>query len=212
MYNTKLEGYHEWYDINDLGKISKKPEVKISWNYLLESKKDGRHKVFISYYHKDDNYYREHFEKSFGHLFIFKSVKPGDIDTDVSTEYIKRLIQQNYITDTSVLVVLVGPKTYCRKHVDWEISAALSKKVGGYSGLLGFCLPTHPDYDKNKYNPNIIPPRLVDNLKSKYAKFYDWTGDESIIKKRVEEAFKARIDKADKIDNSRLQFSYNRCE
>lgn len=78
----------------------------MSWDYLFESKKDTQHKVFISYYHKDDQYYRNRFEELFGDLFISKSVEPGDIDTDVSTEYIKRLIQQNYITDTSVLVVL----------------------------------------------------------------------------------------------------------
>ncbi|MDH7552614.1 MAG: TIR domain-containing protein [Spirochaetota bacterium] len=148
----------------------------------------------------------------FGHLFISKSVEPGDIDTDVSTEYIKRLIQQNYIKDTSVLVVLVGLKTWGRKHVDWEISAALNKKVGGYSVLLGLCLPTHPDYGKDKYNPDIVPPRLVDNLKSGNAKFYDWTEDEFKIKKWIEEAFQVRIDKVDKIDNSREQFKNNRCK
>lgn len=184
----------------------------MSWDYLFESKKDTRHKVFISYYHKEDEYYRNSFEKLFGHLFINRSVKPGDIDTDVSTEYIKRLIQEDYIADISVLVVLVGPKTYCRKHVDWEISAALMKKVGGYSGLLGLCLPTHPDYGKDKFNPDIVPPRLVANIRSGYAKFYDWTEDEHKIKKWIEEAFKARIDKADLIDNSLPQFRHNRCE
>ena len=182
----------------------------MSWNYTFESKKDTKHKVFISYYHEDDEDYRDDFEDLFGHLFINKSVEPGDIDEDISTEYIKRLIRENYITDTSVLVVLVGPKTYCRKHVDWEISAALSKKAGGYSGLLGLCLPTHPGYGK-KYNEDVVPPRLVDNLESGYAKFYDWTKDENKIKKWVEEAFQSRIDKADKIDNSREQFGYNRC-
>ncbi|MBN1234575.1 MAG: TIR domain-containing protein [Methanotrichaceae archaeon] len=30
------------------------------------------------------------------------------------------MIHLKYIEDSSVLVVLVGPKTYCRKHVDWE--------------------------------------------------------------------------------------------
>lgn len=184
----------------------------MSWNYSFEDKKDPRHKVFISYYHKDDQYYRNRFEKLFGHLFLNKSVEPREIDTDVSTEYIKRLIQQNYIEDSSVLIVLVGSKTYGRKHVDWEISAALNKKVGGYSGLLGLCLPTHPNYQDTTYNAAIVPPRLVDNLKSGYAKFYNWTEDENNIKKWVEEAFQNRIDKTDKIDNSSEQFEYNRCE
>lgn len=174
--------------------------------------RDTRHKVFLSYYHKDDQQYRNRFDELFSHLFISKSVKPGDIDTDLSTEYIKRLIQQGYIEDTSVLIVLVGKKTYCRKHVDWEISAALNKKVGGYSGLLGLCLPTHPDYEKSEYTADIVPPRLVDNIKSEYAKFYDWTENEANIKRRVEKAFKDRISEVDKIDNSRIQFKINRCD
>jgi hypothetical protein len=64
-------------------------------------------------------------------LFINRSVRPGDINTDISTEYIKRLIQNNYLSDTSVLVVLVGNNTWKRKHdlppendtsfmLDWE--------------------------------------------------------------------------------------------
>jgi hypothetical protein len=35
-----------------------------------------------------------------------KSVQPGDIDTDNSDQYIKRLIQEDYIGDASVVMVL----------------------------------------------------------------------------------------------------------
>lgn len=180
----------------------------MSWLYELS--KIIRHKVFISYYHKEDRGYKKRFEELFDDLFINKSVHPGDIDSDNGDEYIKQLIQKEYIDDASVLVVLVGPNTYGRKHVDWEISAALNKKVGGYSGLLGICLPTHPDYGRDKHNPDMVPPRLVDNIKFGYAKFYDWTTDRSKIKKWVEEAFQNRINESDKIDNSREQFRYNR--
>lgn len=169
-----------------------------------------KHKVFISYYHKEDQGYKEDFETLFGDIFINKSVGDGDIDDDLSADYIKRLIQKGYLTDTSVLVVLVGENTYKRKHVDWEISAALSKKVGGYSGLVGLCLPTHPNYGNDKYSPDIVPPRLVDNLKSGYAKFCDWTTSEETIQEIIEDAFNARIDRKDKIDNSREQFKKNR--
>ena len=86
------------------------------------------------------------------------------------------------------------------------------KKVSGCSGLLGLCLPTDPDYDKDKFNPNIVSPRLVDNIKSGYAKLYDWTEEEQKIKKWIEDAFNAGIEKAELIDNSRLQFKRNKCE
>lgn len=171
-----------------------------------------KHKVFVSYYHKDDELYRQKFESLFGHLFINKSVRPGDIDDDNSTGYIKRLIQKDYISDVSVLVVLIGPNTYGRKHVDWEISAALSKKVGGYSGLLGICLPNHPSYGKKEWNSETVPPRYVDNIRSGYAKFIDWTTKEDLIMSYIEDAFDARVSRSDKIVNSRSQFERNRSE
>src|SRR2546426_6575015 len=111
----------------------------------------SKHKVFISHYHKDDQPYRNAFENSFGALFISRSVEPGEIASDLNTEYIKRLIQDGFISDSSVVIVLVGPKTKCRKHVDWEISAGLNKKVGGYSGLLGVLLPGFPLLPVDQY-------------------------------------------------------------
>jgi hypothetical protein len=148
-------------------------------------------------------------------LFINKSVKDGDIDTDVSTEYIKRLIQQGWISDTSVLVVLIGPKTYCRKHVDWEIAAALSKKVGGYSGLIGILLPEYKLSPGNRYRYDDIPSRLADNCKSGYASMYTWDyicSSDLRVKNAVEEAFRNRTQKSTLIDNRRLQLKINRCE
>jgi hypothetical protein len=183
----------------------------MSWNTSLPIKRlIPKRKVFISF-HSKDIYYKNRFESLFGHLFVNKSVKFGGIDSDLDDSYVKRLIREDYLTDSSVCVVLVGLETYCRKHVDWEISAALNKKTGGYSGLLGLCLPTHPDFVRDVYNPDIVPLRLVDNLKSGYANLYNWTENEEAIKARVEIAFENRISKAEKIENWRTQFSYNRC-
>ena len=183
--------------------------------YSSKSSQPAKHKVFVSYYHKEDQFYRNRFEELFGHLFISKSVEPGEIASDLSTEYIKRLIQEKYLTDSSVVLVLVGPKTYCRKHVDWEISAGLNKKVGGYSGLLGVLLPEFPLTTDNKYSYSDLPARLADNVKTDYCKIYAWNwvcAEESRIKDAIQEAFDSRISKADKIDNSRLQLSRNLCE
>jgi len=179
----------------------------MAWSY----QRDTRHKVFISYCHDDDQYYRNRLQQLFGWLFISKSVESGDINTDITTEYIKRLIQEDYISSSSVVLVLVGRRTWGRKHVDWEISAGLNKRVGEhYAGLLGLCLPTHPDYSSDRPNPTIVPPRLVDNIHSGYAKLYNWTEKESSIKNYIKDAFQARISRADRIDNSRLQFDNNR--
>lgn len=182
------------------------------YDSLLIGGQQTKRKLFISYYHKDDEYYRNRFETLFSHLFINKSVKMGDIVTDVSTEYVKRLIQLNYLSDTSVLVVLIGAKTYCRKHVDWEISAALSKKVGGYTGLVGLILPSHPDYGKDTYSSDNIPSRLAENLASGYAKLYDWSENTESLKMRIDSAFNSKKSSSHLIKNTSPQFQRNRCD
>ena len=163
--------------------------------------------MFISYYHNDDEYYRNKFEEFFGDLFINKSVKLGDIDEDLSTDYIKRLIREDYISDTSVVVVLVGKNTYCRKHVDWEISAGLLNNTG----LIGLILPTHKCYKKDTCFNKDLPDRLVANLDTKYALLYKWTENKSAMKNIIEKAFENKLKMQDKKVNPKNQMKKNRC-
>ena len=116
------------------------------------------------------------------------------------------------MADTTVLVVLVDPKTKCRMHVDWEISGAISTKVGGNSGLLGILLPSHPDYGNEKYDAKNLPARLAENVKSGYALLRDWTSDRIQMQKWIEEAFanKSKVD--NRITTSIPQMKNNTCE
>ena len=164
-----------------------------------------KHRLFISYYHEDE-YYRNKFEKNFGDLFINTSVKYGEIDDNLSTKYIKRVISEKHISNSTILVVLVGPKTYCRKHVDWEIYAGLHKNAG----LIGLVLPNHKDYKKTTWTSDSYPLRLEDNLKTKYAKLYAWTNNRQSMIKIIEDAFNNRNSTLK--DNSRTQMKYNRCK
>ena len=171
-----------------------------------------KRKVFISYHYKDVKYYNK-FLSLFGNLIVNKSVEKGVIKSDNHDQYIKQLIQQNNLKDTSVLVVLLGAKTYSRKHVDWEISGALDYDKGNiYAGLLGIRLPSHPDYEigDHKYNTNNIPSRLADNLDSGYAEIYDWHGDENRMRTQISEAFTRRSSHAHNRDNSYPQMLINR--
>lgn len=171
-----------------------------------------RRKTFVSYYHNDDQIYRTEFENLFGDLIVSKSVEKDEIDSDNSDGYIKQLIQQEYLTDTTVLVVLIGPKTKCRMHVDWEISGALNYKVGDrYAGLIGILLPTHPDYGKDTYSFSNLPERLAANLKSGYAKLYDWSTDRVKLQNWIEAAF-TRREEDEKIINNILQMQENICD
>lgn len=171
-----------------------------------------KHKVFISCQEKDLEY-----KKTFANLgkdaFIDKSVWKGDINPENEDEYIKRLIQENHIEDTTVLIVLIGDETCKRKHIDWEISAALDNRVGDkQAALIGIVLPTNPHFSLSFIQPSTIPPRLYDNFKSGYAQIYKWNDfiTSSQIQDAVETAFSKRGKNKNLIDNSLTQFKRNR--
>jgi hypothetical protein len=172
-----------------------------------------KRKTFVSYYHSDDETSRKLFDNLFSDLMVSKSVAKGDIDSDNSDEYIKQLIQKQYLSDTTVLVVLVGPKTKCRKHVDWEIAGALNRKVGdSYAGLIGILLPGHPDYGKTTYTSSNLPKRLAGNVESGYASIFDWTDDRVTMQKRIESAYKSRSDQKKLVNKSIPQMVQNLCD
>lgn len=118
-----------------------------------------RHKVFISYYHQDDQWYKDYLisltelnpetwlEQS---IFEDYSVHENEIDdTDMSDEQIRREIRDNYIADATVLVLLCGENTKRRKHIDWEIHAAMyDSNANPKMGILVIDLPSIAPYSK----------------------------------------------------------------
>lgn len=175
---------------------------------LYFSTEKPKHKVFISFYHKEDQLYKETLDIIWGDKIINKSVMDGEYDSDDSDVYIKRLIREDKVSDSSVVVVLVGNNTKNRKHVDWEIYAGLSGSVNGNAGLIGILLP-EVTINGNEYFPSVLPARLADNVKSGYATIYKW--DDAIVNfsQIVEDAFVNRIKLRGCIKNDRLQMKYN---
>lgn len=171
-----------------------------------------RHKCFISYHHANDQEYKERFVTFFDDIedvFIDKSVGDGDISDDCKTETIWQIIRDNYLSDSTVTIVLIGTETWKRKYIDWEISSSIrDTKNNSRSGLIGILLPTHPSYGKKHYNKSIIPPRLYDNQKCGFAKIYNWSEEPKAIKKWIEDAFERRSTVTP--DNSRDLFKHNR--
>ena len=137
-----------------------------------------RHKVFISFHEKDIEY-KESFVRMMGKRIVDRSVDTGNIDdTDLKTETVRQKIRDEYIRDATVTIVLIGPRTWQRKHVDWEIGSSLRKtRRNPRCGLLGIVLPNHRNHGKKrKLDPHLIPPRLADNWTEddSYALVYDW--------------------------------------
>ena len=172
-----------------------------------------KHKVFLSFHHQDDCY-RQQFERQFSNefdpVFVNRSVQDGDIDPNYKTDAIRREIRENYISDSSVTIVLIGQNTWQRKHVDWEIGYSLTtSNLNTRSGLIGILLPSYsPHYDlyfypncaqrptENNsciyYTPCNTPPRLYDNVQSGYAKIYSYPTSYCELRKWIHEAFQRR--------------------
>lgn len=85
-------------------------------------------RVFISYYHKDAQRYKDSLiaANEIHHMFIDNSVDTGDINDDFLTdEQIRVKIRDEYIKDSDVLILLCGKNSKHRKHIDWELHAAM---------------------------------------------------------------------------------------
>lgn len=155
-----------------------------------------KHKIFISYYHSDDQTYKDIITDVWnrsGDLFDDYSVNDGDIDDEnMSDEQIRQKIRDEYIRDATVLVLLCGKNTKHRKFIDWELHAAMydsekNPKMGilvinlpGSNNLVRAC----EDREKEIVSPNTnwtsyttkkeyedhypsLPQRLIDSLYQK---------------------------------------------
>jgi len=165
-----------------------------------------KHKVFISYHHSnvEDLAYKDEFLRLFKTILVDWSVTEGDIPDGLKTETVRQKIRDEFLRDSTVTVVLVGPKTWGRKHVDWEIGSSLrDTEKNPRSGLLGILLPNYPA-------PS-IPPRLEANLggSDPYARLRQWTTTASTMKEWIHEAFLRRSRQPDP-DNSLPPFVNNR--
>ena len=157
------------------------------------------HKVFVSFHHKNDQYYKDYLVDwaEENEVFIDGSVETGDISDDLTDEEIRIMIRDDYLKDTTVTILLVGTETKYRKHIDWEIySSMYDGKKNKKSGILVILLPSvKSDYctaahegekeiifdyitnwksinTKTEYEERYpyLPERILDNLLNNKAK------------------------------------------
>ena len=158
-----------------------------------------RHNVFISHHDADRNYKRR-FVQMMGDLIVNKSVDEDDIDdSNLATETVRQEIREVFIRQASVTIVLIGPCTWQRMHVDWEINASIREtEFSRRCGLLGIWLPNHPDYQRDRYNQRLVPARVFDNAggDDPYALLHDWpeqrSGRRDTVFEWIDEAFNRR--------------------
>lgn len=126
-----------------------------------------KRKVFVSYHHKDQQAVNDF--RSLGSAYeIFTDASLDRLIDSMDTRYVSRTIREDYITGTSITIVLCGVDTWKRKYVDWEIHSTLHKN----HALLGIMLPniTGP-IQSDGQRRWLVPSRLHTNVASGYAHF-----------------------------------------
>lgn len=102
-------------------------------------------KTFVSYHHENDQLYKEELVGWAKRLNLFEdmSVDTGDIDENLDSQSIRRIIRDDYLRDSEVTVLLCGSETRFRKHVDWELkSTMIDGSKNRRSGIMVINLPT----------------------------------------------------------------------
>lgn len=156
----------------------------------------AKRKVFISYYHKDEQKVVDDFVQEFSEEYeVFTDESLDRAADSEDAEYLNQVCR-DAIDGTSVSIVMIGKQTGCRKFVDWEIKHTLFSE----HGLVGISRRGLADSDA------CLPKRLVDNRKSGYAEWYRYPTSPSSLKTMLDEAYGA--DSA-KIDDSREKMKKN---
>lgn len=63
-----------------------------------------------------------------GSDIVDNSVTDGDISLDLKADTIRQKICDDFISDASVTVILLGRSTWQRQHIDWQTEAACETK------------------------------------------------------------------------------------
>lgn len=180
----------------------------------LSSVSRPRRKVFLSYHH-DDQAEVQQFINTFDHtrdVFIRRAIgvdMANDIINSTDTNYVMRRIRENYLSDSTVTIVLIGKCTWARRYVDWEIQASLRQgETIKPNGLLGIVLPSA---GKKPIPPDRLQKNLLgQNSDEGYARWYWYPERKDTLANWIEDAFQARTDRSQFIDNPRDRFSYNK--
>jgi hypothetical protein len=144
----------------------------------------AKRKLFVGYDHQADPSSYEELLRLFSSLYEMPrdNALERELDTDDGEAYVRYL--SDAMAECGCLLVLCGAFTHTRKFVDWEIKAALDKRLG----VLGVILPTNPSDAAGK---PILPERLQKNFDGGYAVICRWeelAQDKSDLSPRIDYA------------------------
>ena len=145
----------------------------------MDTYKIPRHKVFVSYHHKNDQSFKDYLvglteynPERRENQFIFDDLsvdQNGIDDKGMTNEQVRKTIRDDYIRDATVLILLCGCETSKRKFVDWELQAAMyDDPIKFKLGILIINLPSlnHQNcvYAGEKGERGIVGAKRVDSI------------------------------------------------
>jgi MTH538 TIR-like domain (DUF1863) len=161
-----------------------------------------KRKVFISYHHEQDQFWFNRFTNAFSEDYeVFQDQSLDDEVDSEDLEYVNRVIREDYISGSSITIVLCGGETGKRRFIDWEIASTLHYE----HALLGILIPDTPPGADGKY---LVPDRLHENIASGYAAWATWPGSPGELKTLIEGAV-SKSNLRFLIQNDRLKMRRN---
>lgn len=171
-----------------------------------------RQRIFVSYHHGVDEAHRDVFVAAAGDMVVGCSEGDAALDGEGNAEESRRRLRDQLLRESIVTVVLIGARTWQRRHVDWEIGCSLRNgQFGERSGLLGVLLPSYPPPVDAPYHHYTLPPRLADNVVglAPFARVYAWPPAPVEVEGWVRSAYHRRT-QAPPPNNDRPYFFHNR--
>jgi MTH538 TIR-like domain (DUF1863) len=184
-----------------------------SWNpWLAPIPEPVRRTVFISFSRFDrtevDNFVQRWTVQE--RVFIPKALGlsfGSDLINSDDADYVIGRIRKDYLTDSTITLLLIGMCTHSRRFVDWELKASLRQGENTTpNGLLGILLPSAGERAH-------LPPRFDANWdrdeQNCYARYRHSPNSALELRAWVEDAFAARRSRALYINNSASMMRYN---
>jgi hypothetical protein len=193
---------------------------------LLNALLSRRRKVFVSYYHDDENEVQQFisfFDDTHDSLIArgIGAGMPADPIDSTDDEYVLDCIKRDHLKDSTVTVVMVGNCTWARKFVDWEIQASLRNgDTVTPNGLLAIKLPSYrsgrlPDRLRQNVpvaSPGLGPTSILIDLIARepcYGRLIDYPKNLEEFWRAIEDAFSARTTRQHLINNPRERLMLN---
>ena len=146
-------------------------------------------------------------------MFIPKVIGLSEEDDFVDsydTDYVMDAVREQYLTDSTVTIVLLGRCTWSRRFVDWEVYSTLrNDKLNRRSGLMAIVLPSIANAYQGRQQARVGDNVKGENGDAGYARWWVYPSSGQGLRQWIEIAYEARSAKASLIDNTRGRMTSN---